>query len=50
MRAGQIFFDGAPETLSDPVLRQIYGAQEPCAKIDDAPAPIGEEMLWPARA
>ena len=49
MRAGQICFDGAPETLSDPVLRQIYGVQEPCAKIDDAPAPLGDGMLWPAR-
>jgi phosphonate transport system ATP-binding protein len=31
MSAGRIVFDGAPEGLTDPVLREIYGQAEPDA-------------------
>lgn len=50
MRAGQILFDGAPETLNDSVLRQIYATQDPVAELHDVSVPHGNGIPWPARA
>lgn len=49
MRAARVVFDGAPDTLHEAELRQIYDAPKPFSDHDDAALPLGG-VLWPAQA
>jgi phosphonate transport system ATP-binding protein len=49
MRAGQVIFDGLPDALDEPALRQIYDQHKANAEGDEASVPLGG-MLWPAQA